>query len=99
MTAADPPERVKRPLMVQHWRQAAFIHWPYPAAAVQPLLPGGLEAETCGGQAWVGLVPFLLTVRWLQDAVYIKRRGGDADQVDRALRRLRQHLRTELYRG
>ena len=62
MTAADPPERVKRPLMVQHWRQAAFIHWPYPAAAVQPLLPGGLEAETCGGQAWVGLVPFLLTV-------------------------------------
>ena len=62
MNPADPPERVRRPLMVQVWRQAGFIHWPYAPEAVQRLLPRGLEVETCEGRAWVGLVPFLLTV-------------------------------------
>jgi uncharacterized protein YqjF (DUF2071 family) len=52
-----------RPVMVHHWREAAFIHWSYPPAVVQRLLPPPLEVDTCRGRAWVGLVPFLLTVR------------------------------------
>ena len=62
MNSAEPPERVRRPLMIHRWHQVAFIHWPYSPAAVQRLLPDGLAVETCDGQAWVGLIPFLLTV-------------------------------------
>jgi uncharacterized protein len=46
--------------MHQHWRELAFLHWPYPPPAVQALLPAPLEAETFDGAAWVGLVPFLM---------------------------------------
>jgi uncharacterized protein len=53
-----PP--VRRPVMLQHWRLLTFLHWRYPPPAVQALLPGGLEAETFDGAAWVGLVPFLM---------------------------------------
>ena len=48
--------------MSQRWETLTFLHWPYDAAAVQPLLPDGLEVETFDGQAWVGLVPFHMTV-------------------------------------
>lgn len=48
--------------MVHWWDELTFLHWRYPAATVQRLLPPGLEAETCDGTAWVGLVPFFLRV-------------------------------------
>ena len=38
------------------------MHWPYPAEAVQALLPEGLEIDLFDGSAWVGLVPFVLVV-------------------------------------
>jgi aminoglycoside 2''-phosphotransferase len=44
-------------------------------------------------------IPFLLTVRWLADAFYVKRRGGDADLLAGALRRLREHLQADVGRG
>jgi aminoglycoside 2''-phosphotransferase len=44
-------------------------------------------------------IPFLLTVRWLADAFYVKRRGGDADLLAGALRRLREHLHADVARG
>jgi uncharacterized protein len=47
-------------VMLQHWRQLAFLHWPYTPEAVQRLLPAGLEVDTFDGAAWVGLVPFLM---------------------------------------
>src|SRR6266536_705754 len=47
---------VRRPVMLQHWRRLAFLHWPYRPA----LLPAGLEVDTFNGAAWVGLVPFLM---------------------------------------
>jgi uncharacterized protein len=53
-----PP--VRRPVMFQHWRLLTFLHWRYPPATVQALLPAGLEVETFDGAAWVGLVPFLM---------------------------------------
>jgi uncharacterized protein YqjF (DUF2071 family) len=46
--------------MRQRWSHVSFLHWPYPAAVVQGLLPPTLEVETAAGSAWVGLVPFLM---------------------------------------
>jgi uncharacterized protein YqjF (DUF2071 family) len=44
--------------MVQRWNDVVFLHWPYEPAVVQRLLPSGVEVDTFGGRAWVGLVPF-----------------------------------------
>jgi hypothetical protein len=49
--------------MVHRWAHLTFLHWPYDPAVVQALLPDGLTVETYDGQAWVGLVPFHMTVR------------------------------------
>jgi uncharacterized protein YqjF (DUF2071 family) len=49
--------------MVHRWDQLTFLHWPYDPAEVQALLPDGLTVETYEGRAWVGLVPFHMTVR------------------------------------
>lgn len=49
--------------MRQRWTRMTFLHWPYPPATVQRLLPPGLEVETAEGSAWVGLLPFLMEVR------------------------------------
>jgi uncharacterized protein YqjF (DUF2071 family) len=57
---APPPPRVARPVMHHQWRRVVFVHWRYPAAAVQPLLPAGLTVETADGEAWVGLIPLLM---------------------------------------
>jgi uncharacterized protein YqjF (DUF2071 family) len=57
---APPSPRVARPLMYHHWNWITFLHWRYPPAMVQSLLPPGLTAETSGGAAWVGLTPFLM---------------------------------------
>jgi len=48
--------------MVHGWRNLTFVHWRVEAAAVQRLLPPGLEVETFDGTAWVGLVPFEMEV-------------------------------------
>ncbi len=56
------PFTIDRPVMRQRWEQLTFLHWPFDAAAVQRLLPGGLRAETFDGAAWVGLVPFYMRV-------------------------------------
>jgi hypothetical protein len=54
---APPSPRVARPVMYHHWNWITFLHWRYPPAVVQRLLPPGLTAETSGGTAWVGLTP------------------------------------------
>ncbi|TDD50867.1 DUF2071 domain-containing protein [Nonomuraea terrae] len=46
--------------MHHHWSDITFIHWRYPAARVQALVPDGLTVETFDGTAWVGLTPFLM---------------------------------------
>jgi hypothetical protein len=48
--------------MRQRWERVTFLHWPFDPAVVQRLLPRGLDAETFGGAAWVGLVPFFMRV-------------------------------------
>lgn len=49
--------------MRHRWATLTFLHWPYATADVQRLLPSGLTVETYDGRAWVGLVPFHMTVR------------------------------------
>jgi len=56
------PFTVDRPVMRQRWERLTFLHWPFDPAAVQRLLPDGLQAETLAGAAWVGLVPFYMHV-------------------------------------
>jgi uncharacterized protein YqjF (DUF2071 family) len=56
------PFTVDAPVMRQRWERLTFLHWSYDAAAVQRLLPRWLRAETFGGAAWVGLVPFFMRV-------------------------------------
>ncbi len=43
------------------WHDLAFLHWPFPAEQVRPLLPAGLELDTFEGRAWIGVVPFYMT--------------------------------------
>ncbi|MEY4079741.1 MAG: hypothetical protein RL430_171 [Actinomycetota bacterium] len=45
-------------VMKQEWRELAYIHFDYDPDVVQALLPPGLEVDTWGGRAWVGLIPF-----------------------------------------
>jgi len=54
------PPRIARPVMYHHWNWIAFLHWRYPPAIVQRLLPPELTAETFDGTAWIGLTPFLM---------------------------------------
>ena len=44
--------------MIQGWHDLASVHWRYDPAVVQALLPAGFTVDTCGGSAWVGLIPF-----------------------------------------
>jgi uncharacterized protein YqjF (DUF2071 family) len=60
--SGECPFTVDRPVMRQRWERLTFLHWAYEPDAVQALLPAGLEAESCGGAAWVSLVPFFMRV-------------------------------------
>jgi uncharacterized protein YqjF (DUF2071 family) len=59
----DPSHRVRVAVMRHEWQSITFLHWPYEPAVVQRLLPPGLEVETRHDAAWVGLVPFRITIR------------------------------------
>ena len=43
-----------------HWEKLLFMHWPLPVEVLRPLLPAGLNVDTFEGDAWLGLVPFLM---------------------------------------
>ena len=48
--------------MRMRWSTLTFLHWSYDADVVQTLLPPGLTVETYDDRAWVGLIPFEMTV-------------------------------------
>jgi uncharacterized protein YqjF (DUF2071 family) len=58
----EAPERIVRPVMLQRWDHLSFLHWPCDPGDVQRRLPPGLEVDTFDGAAWIGLIPFRLTV-------------------------------------
>jgi uncharacterized protein len=47
--------------MTQTWNNLLFAHWPVDPRLVQPLVPKGVEVDTCDGKAWLGLVVFRLS--------------------------------------
>jgi uncharacterized protein YqjF (DUF2071 family) len=47
--------------MAQTWNRLLFAHWPVPSETLRPLIPSGLALEQFGGQAWLGITPFVLT--------------------------------------
>jgi uncharacterized protein YqjF (DUF2071 family) len=57
---ADPPWRVRRPMLLQDWKLSTWIHWPYDPGTVAQVVPPGLELDTFDGRAWVGLVAFAI---------------------------------------
>src|SRR5207237_7901044 len=57
------PTRIRPGVMVQRWEQLTFLHWRVEAEAIRPLLPAGLEVDEFDGSAWIGLIPFRLSVR------------------------------------
>ena len=55
----DPPP-VRFPVMLQDWCGLTFLHWRFPVAVVQRLVPPALQVESFDGSAWVGVTPFVL---------------------------------------
>jgi uncharacterized protein YqjF (DUF2071 family) len=47
----------------QSWRDLAFLHWPVDAALLRPLIPEQLDVDERDGVAWLGVVPFRMTIR------------------------------------
>jgi uncharacterized protein len=45
-------------VMHMRWCDLLFAHWPVPASSLRPFIPKGLELQTFGGMAWIGVVPF-----------------------------------------
>lgn len=62
-TTAHRPWPVPRGpwVMTQTWSQLLFAHWPVPPEQIRPLLPPSLTLDTFEGQAWVGVVPFVMS--------------------------------------
>jgi len=48
------------PVILQNWRDLLFLHWEYEAAEIERTLPAGLHADTFGGKAYIGVVPFFV---------------------------------------
>ncbi len=48
-------------VMRMTWSELLFAHWPVEPNSLAPLLPKGLALDTRDGQAWVGVVPFLMS--------------------------------------
>lgn len=48
-------------IMVQHWHDLLFAHWPLPPEQIRPLIPPQLTLDTFDGKAWVGVIPFWMS--------------------------------------
>jgi len=58
--AARHPRPGQRTVMHQRWENLLFLHWAVAPELIQGTLPHGLYADTCGGDAWLGIVPFAM---------------------------------------
>jgi uncharacterized protein YqjF (DUF2071 family) len=43
------------------WRDGLFAHWPVDPDALRPRVPDAVTLETRDGDAWLGVLPFVLT--------------------------------------
>ena len=55
---SDPPR------VFMQWHNLLFAHWPIRAQLLRQLIPRELEIDTFDGAAWIGIVPFYLTIRY-----------------------------------
>jgi uncharacterized protein len=46
--------------MRQTWDRLLFAHWPVPFDILRPLIPASLDLDRYDGEAWLGVVPFLM---------------------------------------
>jgi uncharacterized protein YqjF (DUF2071 family) len=59
--------RIKKPgkkntwIMTQTWEHLLFAHWPISSNIIRRLIPDGLEIDTFDGQAWISVIPFLMS--------------------------------------
>jgi uncharacterized protein YqjF (DUF2071 family) len=51
------------PWMIQRWSAIAFLHWPVDVDTLRRVVPKELTIDTFDDTAWVGLVPFRMTIR------------------------------------
>jgi uncharacterized protein YqjF (DUF2071 family) len=49
-----------RPVMKQRWSRLLFLHWRVDPDLLRPLLPAGVHLDLHEGEAWLGVVPFLM---------------------------------------
>ena len=53
---------MRRPwALSMRWSHLLFAHWRVPAVALTPHLPPGLRLDLFEGEAWLGVVPFLMS--------------------------------------
>ncbi len=57
-TRPDPPVHVARPMLLQAWRDCAFLHWSVDPDALRPLVPAPFEIETFEDRAWISIITF-----------------------------------------
>lgn len=63
MTAHRPYPLPRGPwIMTQRWQDLLFIHFSLAPEVLRPLLPAQLQLDTFDGQAWIGIVPFRVTL-------------------------------------
>ena len=59
ISPVSPIAMPTRPWALQmRWLELCFMHWAVDAQALGRLLPAGVELDTYGGQAYLGVVPF-----------------------------------------
>jgi uncharacterized protein len=58
MAGRDPEESIAATLVLQRWRDVAFLHWRVWPGDIADMLPEGLVPDVVDGSAWIGLTPF-----------------------------------------
>ncbi len=48
-------------LLKMKWSELLFMHWPVHPVGLRRLLPPGITLDTYKGEAWIGVVPFLMS--------------------------------------
>lgn len=49
-----------QPVMHQDWGKLLFMHWRIEPNLLRPHIPAGLQIDTYGNSAWIGIVPFTM---------------------------------------
>jgi hypothetical protein len=62
MLDATAPPLPSRAIIRQHWGELVFLHWRVAPDTVAPFMPAGTRPDIDdNGDAWVGLIPFVLS--------------------------------------